>query len=151
MNCNHASQSLINDYDVSRLPSDTQEHFKNCRSCETLTRVLAAPVSSSQPSSQTLRWIERAIINDLSVVKPVAPVKRVFISLVAVFAVLVFFIAYRLGAFGIGAMSPWQLARIFGTIAISSGLLIHSLLRQIVPGRRHRISPRLLAMGVVIS
>jgi hypothetical protein len=151
MNCNHASQSLISDYDVSRLPSDTQKHLKNCGSCKNLIRVLAAPVSSSQPSSQTLRWIERVLINDLRAVKPVAPAGRVFISLVAIFVVLALLIAYRLGAFGIGAMSPWQLARIFGAIAISFGLLIHSLLRQIVPGSRHRISPRLLLMGVVLS
>jgi hypothetical protein len=64
---------------------------------------------------------------------------------------LVFLVAYRLGAFGIGAMNPSQLARIFGAIAIGSGLLVYSLLRQIVPGSRHRISPRLLPAGVVIS
>jgi hypothetical protein len=151
MNCNHASQSLIRNYDVSRLPSDTQNHLKNCGSCKNLIRVLASPVLSSQPSSQTLRWIERAIMNDLGVVKPVAPAGRFFMGLVAIFVVFALLIAYRLGAFGIGAMSPWQLGRIFAAIAISFGLLILSLLRQIVPGSRHRISPRLLPMGVVIS
>jgi hypothetical protein len=151
MSCNHVSQLLISDHEVSRLPSDAQEHPNDCRSCQDLVRVLAAPVLSSQPSSQTLRRIEQALINDLRAVKPPVPARRVFISLVAVLVVLVFLIAYRLGAFGIGAMNTLQLARIFGAITISSGLLIYSLLRQIVPGSRHRISPRLLPMGVVIS
>ena len=151
MSCSHVNQFLINHYDVSRLPSDAREHFKNCRSCQDLVRVLAAPVSSSQPSSQTLRRIEQALINDLRFVKPAVPARHVFMSLVAVFVVLVFLVAQRLGAFGIGAMSPWQLARIFGAIVISSGLLIYSLLGQIVPGSRHRISPRLLPIEVVIS
>jgi hypothetical protein len=151
MSCNHVNQSLINDDDVSRLPSDAQEHLKNCRSCRDLVRVLATPVSSSQPSSQTVQRIEHALISDLSVVKPPAPVRHIFVSLVVVFIVLVVLMAYRLGAFGIAAMNPSQLARILGAIVISSGLLIYSLLRQIVPGSRHRISPRLLPMGVVVS
>ena len=151
MSCNHVNQFLINHDDVSRLPSDVQEHLKNCRSCQDLLRVLVAPVLSCQPSSQTLRRIEHSLINDLRVVKPVAPARHVFMSLLAVFVVLVFLIAQRLGAYGIGAMNPLQLARIFGAIVIGSGLLIYSLLSQIVPGSRHRISPRLLPIGVVIS
>jgi hypothetical protein len=151
MNCNHASRSLTNDGDFSRLPPDARQHIKSCRSCQNFIRVFAAPVSWSGPSWQTLDRIERILTDDLRPVTPAAPVRRVFMTLATALVALVLLIAHRLGAFGIGDMSALQRFGVFGVITIGAGLLVHSVLRQIVPGSRHLISPRLLPAAVVVS
>jgi hypothetical protein len=48
-------------------------------------------------------------------------------------------------------MSPLQAVVILGTLAISAGLLAYSLAQQMTPGSRHRIPPRLLPAGIIVS
>ncbi len=56
-----------------------------------------------------------------------------------------------MGAFAIAVMTPLQTAAILSALAVSTGLLAYSLVHQMVPGSRHRISPRLLPVGITIS
>jgi hypothetical protein len=151
MSCSHVSQSLINDDDVSLFASDALEHVKDCRSCQELIRELTTQVSCPQPSPKILQRIEHALTHDLRSVKPLAPVRHAFITLSSLLVVLVFLIAHRLRAFGISAMNAAQLAGVFGVISMNAGMSIHSLLCQVAPGSRHRVSPRLLPTAVIAS
>ncbi len=58
---------------------------------------------------------------------------------------------YLIGAFAMTVMSPLQTTAILGALAISAGLLTYSVAHQMVPGSRHRISPGLLPIAIVIS
>jgi hypothetical protein len=50
-----------------------------------------------------------------------------------------------------GMMSPLRASVIFGTLAACTGLLVSSLVQQMAPGRRHRISPRFLPLGIMVA
>ena len=76
---------------------------------------------------------------------------RYFVGAFAgIFVAIVALSVYRLGAFAIAVMTPLQTTTILSTLAIGTGLLIYSLVNQMVPGSRHRISPALLAAGITI-
>jgi hypothetical protein len=47
-------------------------------------------------------------------------------------------------------MTPLQTKAILSTLAIGTGLLVYSLVNQMVPGSRHRIPPAPLAVGITV-
>ena len=63
---------------------------------------------------------------------------------------IVAFGVYYMGAFAIAVMTPLQTAVILAALAVSTGLLAYSLVRQMVPGSLHRISPRMLPVSITI-
>jgi len=72
-------------------------------------------------------------------------------AFVATFIATVALSVYRMGAFAIAVMTPLQTSLTLGSLAVGTGLLAYSLVNQMVPGSRHRISPRLLPLGAAIS
>lgn len=103
-----------------------------------------------EPTADVLGQIERRIVADLQVVRPVMPARNILL-LAAIFASLLFIAVYSLGAFAIRVMSPLQTSTILGTTAIGTGFLIYSLIHQMVPGSLHRVSPRLLPIAILSS
>jgi hypothetical protein len=151
MNCADVIQALIGESAISRSALDAQEHLKSCKPCQKLVRALSAPVPSDQPSPGSLSQIERNLIADLQVVRPVGPASYPIAAFGAIFVSAFSLSIYRLGAFAITVMSPLQTTAILGALAISTGLLTYSLAHQMVPGSRHRISPVLLPIAIIIS
>jgi hypothetical protein len=88
---------------------------------------------------------------NLQPMRPVTPARYLFGALVGILISVVALGVYRMGAFGISVMTPLQSAGILSALAVSTGLLAYSLVQQMVPGARHRISPRLLPVGITIS
>ena len=88
---------------------------------------------------------------NLRPVRPVAPARYFFGAFVGIFVSIVALSIYRMGAFAIAVMTPLKPPAILSALAISTGLLAFSLVHQMVPGSRHRISPRLLPVGIMIS
>jgi hypothetical protein len=79
-----------------------------------------------------------------------APARHFLGALAGIFISLVAVSVYRLGAFAIPVMTPLQIAVILSALAISTGFLVSSVVNQMVPGSRHRVSPTLLAISVPI-
>jgi hypothetical protein len=98
-----------------------------------------------------LRQIAEGLAADLRPVRPVAPARYFFGTLVGIFFSIVALHVYRMGAFAIAVMTPLQAAAILIALAAGAGLLAYSLVNQMVPGSRHRISPRLLPVGVAFA
>ena len=109
------------------------------------------PVAVDPPSPATLRQIAEGIATNLRPVRPVAPARYFFAAFVGIFVSIVALGVYRMGAFAIAVMTPLQTAAILSALAVSTGLLAYSLVHQMIPGSRHRISPRLLPVGIAIS
>jgi hypothetical protein len=103
------------------------------------------------PSPATLRQIAEGLATNLRPVRPVAPARYFFVGFVGIFVAIVALGVYGMGAFAIAVMTPLQAAAILSALALSTGLLASSLVHQMVPGSRHRISPRLLPVGITIS
>src|SRR5258706_9619331 len=153
MNCNEVDHALIEveESAAAALPPQAQEHVRGCKRCQQLVNALNMSAPADPPSPATLRQIAAGITTNLRPVRPVAPGRYFFGAFVGIFVCIVALGVYRMGAFAIAVMTPLQTAAILSALAISTGLLAYSLVHQMVPGSRHRVSPRLLPVAITIS
>jgi hypothetical protein len=147
MNCHDVDRALSQG---SPLPLQAEEHAGTCDRCQQLLSVLnsSAPVDPLSP--EALRKIAESLADNLRPVRPLAPPRYFVAAFVGIFVFIVGLSVYRLGAFAISVMTALQTTAILSTLAIGAGLLVHSLVHQMVPGSRHRIPPALLAVGISI-
>ena len=151
MICKDVDQVLVEETMVSKLPAQAQEHVNGCKRCQELVRALNSSVSLDPPSPTSLSQIERSIVADLQAVRPLAPARYLFTAFTTGFVFVVALGVYRMGTFALAVMSPLQAVVMLGALAAGAGLLAYSLAHQMAPGSRHRISPRLLLVGILIS
>jgi hypothetical protein len=148
MNCHDIDNAISGQ---SPLPPQAKEHLTNCSRCLQLVSALNLPVHADPPSPETLRQIAEGIATNLRPVRPVASARYLFGIFIVIFVSLVVLGVYLIGAFALAVMTPLQAAAILSALAISTGLLAYSLVNQMVPGTRHRISPRVLPFVITIS
>jgi len=146
MNCKDVARALSEE---SRLSLQAQNHVRSCKGCQELVSAMNIPVDT--PSQATLRQIAESITTSLRPVRPVAPARYFLGAFVGIFVSIVAIGVYRIGAFAIAVMTPLQTIAILSALAVSTGLLAYSLVHQMIPGSRHRISPRLLPVAITIS
>jgi len=151
MNCDDLNLALVGECAVSPLPLDAQGHLKSCKRCQELVIALTVPIPSDQPSRCDLSQIERRLVAELRAVRPVLSTRYLFVAFGAIFVSAVSLNVHRLGAFAVAAMSPLRAGIILGALTISTWLMIYSLVHQMVPGSRHRVSPELLPIAITIS
>jgi hypothetical protein len=149
MNCQDINQAIV-EGSVSQFPPEAEEHLRTCARCRELVGALKLPAPADVPSPMVLREIERGLIANLRPVRPIAPKRYIFVSLMAIFAVTAVLGLSRFKAFAIVAMTPLQMDAIFGALAISAGLLAYSLVNQMVPGSRYRVPPGRVPLVIMI-
>ena len=147
MNCHDVDRALSQG---SPLPLQAEEHAGTCNRCQQLLSALNSPVPVDPLSPAALRKIAESLADNLRPVRPLAPARYFVGAFVGIFASIVALSVYRLGAFAIAVMTPLQTTAILSTLAIGTGLLVYSLVNQMVPGSRHRIPPALLTVGITI-
>jgi len=147
MNCHDVDRALSQG---SRLPLQAEEHAGTCNCCQQLLSALNSSVPVDPLSPAALRKIAESLADNLRPVRPLAPARYFVGAFVGIFVSIVALSVYRLGAFAIAVMTPLQTTAILSTLAIGTGLLVYSLVNQMVPGSRHRIPPALLAVGITI-
>jgi hypothetical protein len=140
MNCQDINQAIV-EGSSSPLPPKAEEHLRTCARCRELVGALKLRAPADVPSPMVLREIERGLVAHLRPVRPIEPKRYIFVSVMAIFAVTAVLGLSRFGAFAIAAMTPLQTCAIFGTLAISAGLLAYSLVNQMVPGSRYHVPP----------
>jgi len=147
MNCHDVDRTLSQGLP---LPLQAEEHAGTCNRCQQLLSALNSPVPVDPLSPAALRKIAESLADNLRPVRPLAPARYFVGAFVGIFVSIVALSVYRLGAFAIAVMTPLQTTAILSTLAIGTGLLVYSLVNQMVPGSRHRIPPALLAVGITI-
>jgi len=147
MNCHDVDRALSQG---SPLPLQAEEHAGTCNRCQQLLSALNSSVPVDPLSPAALRKIAESLADDLRPVRPLAPARYFVGAFVGIFVSILALSVYRLGAFAIAVMTPLQTTAILSTLAIGTGLLVYSLVNQMVPGSRHRIPPALLAVGITI-
>lgn len=148
MNCDDLAKALSQE---TPLPLDAREHVKNCKRCQELVEALNLPVAVESLPPVTLQQIAEGIATNLRPVSPVAPAGYFFGGIAGIFMSIVALYVYRMGALAIEVMTPLQTVAILTALAVSTGLLAYSLVHQMIPGSPHRISPRLLPVGIAVS
>jgi len=147
MNCHDVDRALSQG---SPLPLQAEEHAATCNRCQQLLSALNSSVPVDPLSPAALRKITESLAYNLRPVRPLAPPRYFVGAFVGIFVSIVALSVYRLGAFAIAVMTPLQTTAILSTLAIGTGLLVYSLVNQMVPGSRHRIAPALLAAGITM-
>ncbi|HME10362.1 MAG TPA: NrsF family protein [Bryobacteraceae bacterium] len=153
MDCSDVDQALIKS--EIPLPPQADEHASGCPRCQKLLRAVNASAPAEAPSAAILRDIERRIAGDLRPVKPIhltrlmGALAGIVVCAVGASAVSVGASGLYPGALGVAAMNPVQAGVIFALLAAAAFLLADSLARQMAPGSRHRIEPKILAMVVI--
>ena len=151
MNCGDIDGMLVEGSLGSPFSIEAEDHVRGCARCRALVCAVGTSALTDQPLPATLRQIESGMIADYRPVRPVAPGRYVFAAFVAIFIAVVAVEVHRVGARAIRVLSPVQIGVILGILAIGAGLQAYSLVHQMVPGRRHRISPRWLPVGIVAA
>jgi hypothetical protein len=145
MNCNDLAKALSEE---PQLPLEAQEHVKSCKRCQTLVNTLNTPVATEPLSPAILQQIAEGIAINLRPVIPVAPAGHFFGAFAVIFVSIVALCVYRMRALAIAVMTPLEAVATLTALAVSTGLVAYSLAHQMIPGSRHRISPRLLPVGI---
>jgi hypothetical protein len=147
MNCKDVARALSEE----SMSPQAQDHVRTCNRCRELVSVLNRPVGADSPSPETLRHIADGMAADLRPVRPIAPAWYFLGAFAGIFVSIVALGVYRMEAFAIAVMTPLQTSAILTALAISTGLLVYSLVQQMVPGSRHRIPPKLLPVAIAIA
>ena len=151
MNCRDVKRSLIEHEESggARLPAQVQEHLLTCNRCGEFMRALNPSVMADAPAPEILRQLVDTLTAGLRPVRPLAPPLYFFAAFAVIFILIVAAGVYRLGASGISVMSPLQSIAMLCALSASAGLLVYSLVHQMAPGSRHRISPTRLPAAVI--
>jgi hypothetical protein len=115
-----------------------------------LAKALNQSAEAEVVSPELLRQIEQRIAQDLRPVHP-ASTARLFAALMGISGLAVFVSAYLLGTLGLTAMSFLQVGVILAALVGAVVLTADSLIRQMSPGSRHRMSPEWLPTLIIVS
>jgi Negative regulator of sigma F len=133
------------------LPPAVLAHVQNCSACRELIRFLTQRDPVPEPCAALLQDVEHRILLDLKPVKPIRPASQFAAGFAVTFVAIVALGAWRLTAYGWGAMSPLLSGVVLSALAVSAALLIGSLVSQMVPGSKYRIQPVLLPLFVLMA
>ena len=135
---------------TSGFPPEAAKHVAGCERCRRLVRVLDQRPEGLTPSPGRLKQIQTAMVEDLRPVRPLAPARVFLFAFVIVFLTVVAVGYLRIGADGWGALRASQKIVVFATLATAAALLAVSMVRQMVPGSKHTVSPTLLPVGILV-
>jgi hypothetical protein len=131
------------------LPPEAIAHIAGCDNCVRLMGLFDAGLGGGSAQPDLWKAIQSEMARDLKPVRPLArPAVYVLTFAVIFLAVLVVALASAGTADGWDALSTGQKAAVFTVLAVSCGLLIISLVRQMAPGSPDPISPTVLLAGV---
>jgi hypothetical protein len=126
------------------------EHLTRCERCRILTQLLDEVRSGFVPSESQLKRIKIATIENLKPVRPLPPPGVLLLACAIIFLCVVAVGAVRLGTNGWAALNIEQRIAVFSSLAASAILLAASMVRQMVPGSRHRLPPAALPVGILL-
>jgi len=153
MNC-HDLERIFIQGDLSAtspLPPEAEEHLMICSRCRELGRALHMPGDEETRPSVALSQLAKDLAADLTPTRPLAPASLYLLAFSGIFASIVAFGVYREGTLALSAMSHFQSVSILCALGACGLLLAGSLVRQMVPGSRHRFRPEFLPAIVLVS
>jgi hypothetical protein len=131
------------------LPREAADHVVECESCRRLVKALDKGHTSLEPPEGRLKQIQAAIKEDLRPVRPLASSGVFLLAFMLISVAVVAIGPLLLGVNGWNALSSIQRMTIFTALTADAILLAVSVVRQMAPGGKHSISPRLLPIGVL--
>jgi hypothetical protein len=131
------------------LPREAAEHMAECEICRRLVKAFDEGHTSLGPPESRLKQILAAIKEDLRPVRPLASSGVFLFAFMLISLAVVAMGSLLFGVNGWNALSSIQRMTIFAALTADAILLAVSVVRQMAPGGRHSISPRLLPIGIL--
>jgi hypothetical protein len=131
------------------IPPEVAVHIAKCERCSRLAAALRRAPQVDELPRQQLKQIEDRILGNLRPVKPLPATGVLSLVLLSIFAIVVVIGNAILGTAGWHAVNVLQKFAVFSALTASAGLLAFSAVRQIIPGSRLGLPPRLLVSAVV--
>ena len=131
------------------LPREAAQHVDECEVCRLLVDALDKGHGGLEPSTDRLKQIQATINEDLRAVRPMASSRVFLLGFMLITLVVVVTGSLVVGMKGWGALSRVQGTTVLAALTASTILLAISVVRQMVPGGKHSISPRLLPIGIL--
>ena len=111
----------------------------------------SASIHVDAPSPAALHGIAARMAADLRPVRAIAPARAFFAALIGMFVCIVAIAVVFLGPLAIPLLSGLQIVAILALLTIGTGLLADSLVHQMVPGGRQRVSASSLPIAIAFS
>jgi len=150
MDCIEMDRILIGTDDVEHLPIRAKDHLAGCQRCREFLTMLREAQRSETTPPEFVQHLEERMLEGL---RPVQPMRQhyLFLGFAAVVVSVVGIAVLRIGAFALVAMSPFQTAAVLCALAGAAVLLADSVVRQMVPGSKHHVEPKILPFLILAS
>jgi hypothetical protein len=145
MTCREVDEGI-----VTGLTPEAAEHVAGCEHCRRLVRMFDENRQASPLSTDQMERIEAAMLESLTLVRPLAPARAFLFAFALVSLAVVSVGSCLLGTDGWRALSIFQRIAVLTPLATCAGLVAFSLVRLMAPGSKHIISPTLLPVGVLL-
>jgi len=149
MTCREMDWIITSSSPSSGFPPGAAEHIAECDRCWRLLGILEENCPSSLPSGIQLERIVATLSKDIAPVQPLARARVFYVGFALVFLVSVALGYWLLGTNGWRQLGTVQKIAVLVPQSACAGLLASSLVRLMVPGSTHPISPALLPVGVL--
>lgn len=151
MNCSDLDLLLADEMHAPRpLPPAADEHLRSCRRCQALVDALKQPLPVASVPPESVIAVEGRVLANLKPVHVLPARKLFFFAFLLIFLVLLAVGVGRLGAYAWADMNWARRIMICTSLAASAALLAYSMVQQMFPGSRCRISARLLPVGIFV-
>lgn len=148
MNCSDLDLLLGNG--TRPLPPRADAHLRSCRRCRALAEALERSLPLGTVSGASVDAIEQHLLSNLRTVHVLPARKLFFFAFLLIFLILLALGVGRLGAYAWADMNWARRILICTSLGASAALLAYSMVQQMFPGSRCRISPPLLPVGIFV-
>jgi hypothetical protein len=150
MNCRDFERVFLqeNSSPNSGLPPEAEKHLSTCSLCHDLVGAFRK-LGDDENASSALTGLAGRLSADLLPADPLAPNGFYLAIFAGLFASTVAFGVYREGTFALHAMTLAQTVSILSALGACALILAWSLVRQMVPGSRHRFRPEFVPAVVI--
>ena len=151
MNCSDLDLLLGNEHETGRpLPPGADAHLRSCCRCQALAAALNRHPLVHPAPSESVTAIEGRLLTNLKPVHVLPARKLFFLAFLLIFLVLLALGVGRLGAYAWADMNWARRIMICTSLGASAALLAYSMVQQMFPGSRCRISAALLPVGIFV-
>lgn len=144
MNCSDLDLLLAGRAGDRTLPAAADAHLRTCARCRALIAALDQSPPGDSVKTEAITAIEQRLLENLTPVRALPPKKLFFAAFLLIFVALMAAGIAHLGAFAWAELGLARRIMISTSLGASAALLAYSLVQQMFPGSRHRISPALL-------
>jgi len=147
--CREIEQALSEQPAGALLSQALREHIRDCPECRRLTEASSSLENLPTPSSDLMDRVAESMRADLRPVRPLASPATYGLVIAAILLGAFGFATYSMQAYGWEEMGARETILILTALTLGAVACVRSLVKQMAPAGRYRVSPELLPSLVV--